>query len=437
MERRSFIQTLAAGLAGAHLLPDLAAALDDRIQNLAAAVDTQATGVDLGSPAMWRRVREEFALQPGLIHLNCGSIGATPRLVLDAVSRYMQQIEGNPLDNTWGGVGEGMERARETAALFIGATLDELALTRNTTEGMNAVANGLDLKPGDQVLTTNHEHGGGMACWQHLRKHNGVEVIPLKMPVPLRDTAQLLQLIEDHITPRTRVCSFMHLDTITGLVMPMAEIAAITRPRGIILACDGAQVPGMLQVDVKALGVDTYASSSHKWLLAPKGSGLLYIRKEAQDRVHPAFLYDGFRAYTGSGGTRNVAHVLGHGLAVDFHNAIGPARVESRCRELTAYLRLQLDTVPQLRPLTPADPALHGGVCSYALSQGSNGAIVGRLSREHRILLKPAQGTNAYVREPEAEHLNYNAIRFSTHIFNSESELDRTVELLRPMLAEA
>ena len=437
MERRNFLKTFAAGLTGAHLLPELAAAITGRLQDLAADIDAAALDPRAGAHLLWRRVREEFALNPGLIHLNCGSVGAVPRLVLDAVCNSMRRIEGNPVENTWGGVGEGMERARASAAEFLGGTLDEVAFTRNTTEGMNAVAMGLDLEAGDQVLTTNHEHGGGMACWQHLRKHRGVELVYLKMPTPLRDKGQLLQLIDDHLTPRTRVCSFMHIDTITGLVMPMADIAAITRPRGIILVCDGAQVPGMLQVDVVALGVDIYASSSHKWMLAPKGSGLLYIRKEVQDRVHPAFLYSGYRSYTGSGGTRNVSQILGHGVAMDFHNAIGRARVEARCRQLNTYLRRQLDALPELRPLTPVDAELTGGICTYALSKGNNGDVVGRMNREHRILLKPAQGTYAYVTDEGVDHQNYNAIRFSTHIFNDESELDRTVELLRPILAEA
>ncbi|MFH1571357.1 MAG: aminotransferase class V-fold PLP-dependent enzyme [Gemmatimonadota bacterium] len=437
MERRSFFKTFAASLAAAGLLPELANGLNDELQALAADIDASAPAGGLGPAPLWGRVRQEFQLNPGLVHLNCGSIGATPRLVVEAVCNYLHRIEGNPLGNTWGGIGAGMEEARARAADFLGASLDEMAFTRNTTEGMNAVAEGIDWQPGDQVLTTNHEHGGGMACWQHLRKHRGVEVVCLKMPKTVRGKGEVLELIEGQLTRRTRVCSFMHLDTISGLVMPMADIAAITRPRGILLVCDGAQVPGMLKVDVKALGVDSYASSSHKWMLAPKGSGLLYIRKEVQDRIHPTFLYDGYHAYTGSSGTRNVANVLGHGLAVDFHNAIGRERVEARCRQLNGYLRDQLDTMPELVPLIPRDPELWGGICTYALNKGRNGDIVGRLSHDYQILLKPAQGTYAYVPDAGSLQENYNAIRFSTHIFNCEADLDMAVERLRQVMAQS
>ncbi|MYA24481.1 MAG: aminotransferase class V-fold PLP-dependent enzyme, partial [Gemmatimonadetes bacterium] len=224
MERRAFFKGIAAAAAAAPLLPDVAAGLAERLGTL---------GQDVASAsnerALWQRVRREFRLHPGLVHLNCGSIGATPRVVTDALIAYLAELEGNPLANTWGGLGSEMEIVRAKGAEFIGAELDEIALTRNTTEGMNHVASGLDLQPGDEVLTTNHEHGGGMVCWQHLARTRGVVVRCIKMPNPVRDAAQILQLVEDHLTPRTRVCSFCHIDTITGLQMPLTAIAALTQ----------------------------------------------------------------------------------------------------------------------------------------------------------------------------------------------------------------
>ena len=432
MERRTFMKGLTASLAGLGLLPDLTEGLSDRLSDLSRRL--------LDAPderRVWGLVQREFQLNPGLVHLNTGSVGAVPGLVLDAVCESMRQIEGDPVNNTWGGIGAGMEAARNTAAEFLGADLGEVAFTRNTTEGMNAVASGLDLKSGDQVLTTNHEHGGGMECWQHLRKYRGVELVYLKMPNPVRDKAQILELVADHLTPRTRACSFCHIDTITGLQMPLADISQLTRPREILLVCDGAQAPGMLDVDVKALGVDTYASSSHKWLLAPKGSGLLYIRKEAQDRVHPPQLHDGYRSYTASGGTRNVPGILGHGVALDFHNTIGRQRVEARCRQLSAYGRRRFAEIPALHPLTPEQPELCGGVVSYALDRGRNGQIVSQLYDQHHIAIKPAQGTYAYEPDQDVPRESYNAVRISTHIYNSERDLDRTADALADLLARA
>src|SRR5262249_13490472 len=161
---------------------------------------------------------------------------------LEAVAGWMYELEGDPVSNVFGPMGHRMEDVRKKAAEFLGANLDEVVLTENTTSGMNAFAQGLIevLRPGDEILTTNHEHPGGSACWESLVRHHGVKIVPIAMPAPVKDQGQVLDLVSGHITPRTRVCSFSHVETITGLRMPLAEIAAITRPRDILLVCDGA-----------------------------------------------------------------------------------------------------------------------------------------------------------------------------------------------------
>src|SRR5262249_5871635 len=143
-----------------------------------------------------------------------------------------------------------------------------------------------------------------------------------------------------------------------------------------------------LKIDVKVLGVDTYASSSHKWMLAPKGSGLLYIRKEVQDRIQPLVLSTGYQAYTAASGTRNVAQILGHGLAMDFHEAIGRERVEARCRGLNDHLRRRLMENSALRLLTPTRAELSSGIVTFSLLRGSNEKVYDRLHKDHDILVK-------------------------------------------------
>ena len=439
MQRRAFVKSLTASLAAVGVLAERARAFGDELEKLRTAVQ-EATS----QQALWEPVRREFMLGDGLVHLNCGSVGATPRMVVDAVAMYLRQFEANPVGNSFNAHAE----IAANAAEFIGAEADEIHITRNTTEGMNMIAEGLALGPGDQILTSNHEHGGGMICWQHLARRHGVEVVCMPLPTPVESKEQILQLVEDHITDRTRVCSFMHIDTITGLRMPMADIARITRPRDILLVCDGAQGPGMIDVDVKALGVDAYASSSHKWMLAPKGSGLLYVRRAVQDRIRPVDLYAtrnaqrpagsytdyGKPGYSASVGTRSVPIVLGHGLAMDFHNAIGRARIEGRCRQLSNYARARLRTIPGLRLLTPEAAALSSGMVSFGVADGRNGQIRSRLLDEHKIVVKGAQGTYAFVEQAGARPHNYNALRFSTHIFNREADIDRTADLIEHML---
>jgi selenocysteine lyase/cysteine desulfurase len=420
MERRGFLRGLAAAFPAATCAMAGAEALADT-GTVGFAAELRGLSDEASS---WQRVRREFLLRPGLVHLNAGTLGCVPRRVLDEVASLASEIEGDPASNVFGEIGHRMEDVRARAAAFLGATLDEVALLENTTSGMNAVALGIahELRPGDEILTTNHEHPGGQVCWEYLAKHQGVKVVPIAMPAPARDKAQILQLIQDSITSRTRICSFSHVETITGLVMPLAEIAAITGPRGILLVCDGAQAPGMLKVDVKALGVDTYAASSHKWMLAPKGSGLLYVRKEVQDRVRPLVLSSGYQAYTAATGTRDVSHVLGHGASMEFHEAIGRERVEERCRSLANTLRRKFGELGQLKSLTPTQPELSGGIVTFSLKTGKCGEVYTRLLMDHQIAAKVAA-------KPE-----YNALRFSTHIFNDEDDIDRAARALRLIL---
>jgi selenocysteine lyase/cysteine desulfurase len=400
---------------------------------VAAELDDFRAGLNAGDGDAFARVRGQFMMTPGLTHLNCGSLGATPRLVIDGVAKYMRELEADPVHTLYGAMGSAMEGVRQSAATFIGADVDELAITRNTTEGMNHIATGITLKAGDEVLTTNHEHGGGLSGWQHRAERDGVKLVQVKLPDAVRDKAAILERIAAGITPQTRVCMVSHVETVTGVVMPLRDIAAITRAKDILLVVDGAQAPGMLAVDVHAMDVDAYVSSSHKWLLAPKGSGLLYIRKASQDRIRPATLRAGFHAYTAATGTRNVPHVLGHGLAVDFHNAIGRDRIEQRCRALQQRLRGHLETLPNLRMLTPADPALSCGILTFALTKHQSDAIAEQLFSEHRIVAKVVPPT--LVVDPAIAAENYNAIRLSTHIFNSEAQIDQAAAALRKLTA--
>ena len=386
-----------------------------------------------GSSRYWARIRKQFLLAPGLVHLNCGSLGSTPRLVLDAVAGFMQELERHPVHQAWGPMGRMAEEVRARAAAFIGADGDEVAITRNTTEGMNTVASGLQLKAGDEILTTNHEHHGGLSCWEHLAERDGVKIVQVRMPLPPRDKADILQRIADKITPRTRVCSVSHVETITGLRMPLADIAKLVRPRGILLVCDGAQAPGMLKVNVKELGVDTYASSSHKWMLAPKGSGLLYIRKEARDRIKPMSLRAGMGVYSASSGTRNIPHILGHGVAMDFHNTIGRERVQARCLKLCAMLRRELETIEWLEPITPGQAELSSGIVTYRLKKGRSEDLVQELETRHSIVVKRVPPTLVVDKSIQSE--DYNAIRFSTHVFNSEEDVVRLAKALRSLRA--
>jgi selenocysteine lyase/cysteine desulfurase len=413
MKRRSFLQRLTAAAATA---PWLLGATQE-LSGLEGAL-----GASQDEAEFWTRVRSQFLMRPGLTHMNSATIGATPRPVVGALTDFLWETESDPQDHVFGAPHLRMDEVRGSAAEFLGASPSEVALMRNTTEGMNAVAQGMTLSPGDQILTTNHEHPGGSVCWEYVAEKTGAEIVRIEMPSSVESEDQILALVSSHLTPRTRVCSFSHVCTITGLVMPLARIAELTRPRGILLVCDGAQAPGMLDVDVHALGVDTYASSSHKWMLAPKGTGLLYIREGVQDQIRPLFLHSGYGAYTASSGTRNVATILAHGVAMDFHNTIGRGKVEARCRELQARLRSHLEGMDGLTILTPREEALCAGILTISLKSLDYRELRQTMLTDHGFVLKTGKA-------------EYNAIRISTHIFNSEEDVDRLAEGFEEVLA--
>jgi len=225
---------------------------------------------------------------------------------------------------------------RDPLAAFVGCNRDEIALLRNATEANSYIANGIDLKPGDEVLMTDQEHPGGEHPWNLRAKRYGIVVKKVTLPKPVENPAQALNLFSDAITPRTRVMFFSHISTFSGVVLPAKELCALARRKGIISAVDGAHVPGMMRLNLHELGCDLYSSSPHKWLQAPKGSGFLYVRDEMIDRVWNTIATEGWddvklRAERFQRiGSSNVPALWGLRASIQLANDIGMDRIEHR-----------------------------------------------------------------------------------------------------------
>jgi selenocysteine lyase/cysteine desulfurase len=205
----------------------------------------------------------DFAFAPGLVYLQTGSLGPTPRPVMEHTMAMWKEMERNPSFYAYGSHEKAMDDVRAKAAAFIGCKVDELVLTRSTTEGMNWVAQGLSLSSGDRVLTTDQEHPGGRMCWDYVSRRFGVALDIVVIPPGENNAQAIIDRFEKQITPRTRVLSFSHLLSSTGLRMPVAELCALARARNCIAVVDGAQAVGGIAVDVKALGCHAYATSGH------------------------------------------------------------------------------------------------------------------------------------------------------------------------------
>ena len=295
----------------------------------------------------WAELRKQFLIPADEIYLNNGTVGSSPAPVLRAVfdgytsTEKMEAVD--PEDYPIWGYGPWNE-FRDPLAAFVGCARDEIALVRNATEANSYVANGLDMKPGDEVLMTDQEHPGGELPWQLKAKRYGIVVKKIELPKPVQNAPQVLNLFNDAITPRTRVIFFSHITTATGVVLPAKEICALARSKGILSAVDGAHVPGMMRLNLHEIGCDTYGASPHKWLQAPKGSGFLYVREEVIDRMwntivtagwdEPKLRAERFQRI----GSSNVPSLHGLRASIQMANDIGMERIEQRQRDLCDYI---------------------------------------------------------------------------------------------------
>ena len=369
--------------------------------------------------AYWRSVRSQFLISPSGVYLNTGTVGASPRAVLDAVVRHMTAFE-----TVFDARGVDVEALRRSVGALLGVPAATLAFTRNTTEAMSWIAGGLDLAPGDEILMTTHEHVGGMCPWQAVARRRSLVLTQIPLPVPPAGSGAIVDAWRRAIGPRTRVMMISHVLFTNGLIQPVKELCALARERGIITAIDGAHPPGMLRFDLADLGCDFYASSPHKWLLAPKGSGLLYVSEAWVDRLWPTIVSGGWDALQDKAvrfdrkGTINESLLAGFQAAVDFHTMIGPERVERRIRWLGDRLYDGLSRFPGVQLKSASDPTLRAPMISFTIP----GTTADDLIR--------ALWERGAVRVRHVAEYDYHWVRMSTHVYNTPEEVDRVVALV-------
>ena len=376
---------------------------------------------DRDEDAYWAEIRKQFLIPEDEVYLNNGTVGSSPRPVLEAVFNGFRDTEkmgqADPEDYPIWGYGP-FNEFRDPIAAFVGAQRDQIALVRNATEANSYIANGLELKSGDEVLITDQEHPGGEEPWNLRAKRYGVVVKKITLPKPAQNANEVLNLINDGITPRTRVIFLSHITTATGLVMPVKEICALARSKGIISAIDGAHATGMMRVNLNDLGCDLYTSSPHKWLQAPKGSGFLFIREEVLDRMwntivtagwdEPKLKAERFQRI----GSSNVPLLWGFRAAVEFANSIGMDRIERRHRKMADYLHAEMVKRGAVSWTSP-DSNLRCGIATVTVAPVRMPELETWLWREHKIRIRGGAP---------------NKIRLSTPYYLQKAEIDRFLD---------
>ena len=417
--RRSFVAGTAAAFGGAALwaAADLEAALSG-VDELSSA----SLGGDLGRD-YWRLVQRQFRFEQGLIYLNNASLGPSPALVADATEAFRRKLDAFPSRYMWGGWSEEFEAVRSKAAALLGASSEEIALIHNTTEGMNLVAFSLDLDSGDEVIVADHEHTSGTIPWQYWQEPKGVKIVRPTLPILPNSSDEIVEVYRQALTPRTKVISMCHVINTNGMILPVKEISEMARARGILVAVDGAQAPGMINVDLHDLGCDFYAASSHKWLFSPKGVGVFYSRQESQALLKPLIVCRGWDDPSirrlENYNTRNLPEVLGLGVAFDFQNLLGPDRREARIYELKRALRDRIGDDPVFAIKTPANDKLSAGITTIEVVGREVKEVATALAERHRIDCRPM-----------TTH-GLNGLRISLSVFNSEEQIDLLLGALR------
>ena len=376
----------------------------------------------------WRAVRKLFPIPKDETYFNTGTLGVQPKVVLESVIDSMRHATQNAARTNYQGEGplllsgyEAYVNLRKKIGQLINADYREIALTQNATFGMNYLSNGLDLQPGDEILNTDQEHGGGRAGWQVAAARYGLVYKQAKISIPANDPQRIVDEILGEVTTKTKVIAIPHISSVYGIVLPVAEICREARSRGIITVIDGAQAVGQVKVDVKSIDCDAYFSSLHKWLLAPAGNGILYIRQEMADRIWTtlaSYQYDneddhGFRLT--QRGTGNPSLIVGLEAALDFHNQLGAENVIARIKYLGDYLREGLGKIAAVEIVSPVHPVLSAGLTTYNVGE-----------------LKPVEVQNTMWSrgklQPRAA--GQLGLRQSTHIYTDEKDIDRGLAIV-------
>jgi isopenicillin-N epimerase len=360
-------------------------------------------------------LRDEFLLDENVVFLNHGSFGACPRDVFGRYQEWQLELERRPIEFLARRIGGLLADARAALGAYVNADPDDLVFVQNATTGVNLAAWGLDLQPGDEVLTTSLEYGALDLAWEHICRHAPARYVRMPVTTPLDDP---VEEIWSGVTDRTRALYLSHITSKTAVQLPVEELCMRARERGIVTIIDGAHVPAHIPLDLRTLDVDYYAGNCHKWLCAPKGAGFLYVRRELQEVIQPAIVGWGFEgdatflARHEKQGTRDPAAYLTVPDAIEWQQAHDWDSVRERCRDLAAR-------APERLGLEPLGTGLQ--MVTMRLPEGMPEDLQERLYGEYGIEIPVADGT----------------IRASFQGYNEESDLEALASALEAIRAAA
>ncbi|MFM7222191.1 MAG: aminotransferase class V-fold PLP-dependent enzyme [Bacteroidota bacterium] len=423
--RRQFIRLFSGGITALPFMawsdPVYAGEARERLK-FANALDPLAMASD---EDFWGWVRSSYTVSPNIINLNNGGVAPQPKVVQDAHIRYYQYCNEAPSYYMWQLLDQGREPLRERLASLCGCDKEEVAINRNATEGLNTVIFGLNLKAGDEVVLTKQDYPNMINAWKQREKRDGIKLVWLDLSLPMEQEDEIAARYIQAFTPRTKVVMVTHLINWCGQIMPVRKVADVAHARGIQVIADGAHTFAHLDFKIPDLGCDYFASSLHKWLSAPFGSGLLYIKKE---RIRDVWALlsntepDGtdIRKFE-SLGTRSFASEMAIGTAIDFHEVIGAARKEARLRKLKDHWVNQVKDLRRVTFNQPMAPHLSCAIGSVAVEGKKPEEVAGELFTRYKIHSVAINWENIH------------GVRITPNVYTSLQELDKLAGAIRKM----
>ncbi|MHA7099835.1 aminotransferase class V-fold PLP-dependent enzyme [Roseivirga pacifica] len=371
---------------------------------------------------LWARIRQAYTTSPTIINLNNGGVSPQPKVVQDAANRYYTYANEAPSYYMWRVLDQGREPLRAKLADLAGTSPDELAINRNTTEAVNTVIFGLNLKKGDEVILTKYDYPNMMNAWRQRERRDGIVLKWLDLDIPTDDNDAVVEKFKAAITPKTKVFHITHIINWTGHIMPVKALCDVARANNIYSVVDGAHSFAHLDFKISDFGCDFFGTSLHKWLCAPFGTGMLYAKKDKIKDVWPLLASpegqeDNIRKFENIG-TRSFAIEQAIASAIDFHNAIGSARKEARLKYLKTYWVDKVKNIDKVNFYSSMNPEYTGALFNFGIEGKDAGPVHNDIFRTHKIHSSPVK------------YEQVNGPRITPHVYTSKYDLDRLCEAI-------
>jgi selenocysteine lyase/cysteine desulfurase len=418
--RRSFFKK-AIGIAGAtSISPLIAQALAEDVSDALYQLNQFSPQLALSEEELWSRIAQAFTVSSAILNLNNGGVSPQPKVVQDAVDRYYHLSNEAPSYYMWQILDKGREAIRRKLEDLAGSDADTIAINRNTTEALDTVTYGLTFNRGDEIVMTKQDYPNMIQAWKQKEMRDGIKIKWISFDLPIEDDDIFVNAFIKATTSKTKVWHITHMINWTGQIMPVKKLCAEARKRGIISIVDGAHTFAHMDFKIPDFDPDYYGSSLHKWLCAPFGTGILYVKKENIAGLWPLFpndnpKMDNIRKFE-TLGTRSFAPEQAIGQAIDFHHAIGSKRKEARLQFLKNYWCENVMQHPRIKIHVSLKPTYACALGTFSIDGMEPGVVGSKLFNEHQI------------HTTSIKWENISAVRVTPHVYTSTKDLDRFIE---------